>query len=102
MGKLFTRKALFEKILMTWAALIGRTNKMVYKSSLSNFLNVFRLFNSRCFFLCRANSSNSVDNKIAFFSQRKQLKRFDSSFTCGDAIYEVLLFLYSSPYQSGK
>ena len=32
-------------------------------------------------------------NKIAFSSQIKQLKRFYSSFTCGDAIYEVLLFL---------
>ena len=43
--------------------------------------------------LCSANPSNSFNNKIAFSSQKIQLKRFDSSFTCGDAIYEVLLFL---------
>ena len=35
--------------------------------------------------LCSANPSNSVANKIAFSSHTKQLKRFDSSFTCGDA-----------------
>ena len=37
--------------------------------------------------LCSANSSNSSANKIAFSSQRKQLKRFDSGFTSGEAIY---------------
>ena len=45
------------------------------------------------FLLCSANSSSSFANKIAFSTQRKQLKRFDSGFTCGDAIYEVLLLL---------
>ena len=42
--------------------------------------------------LCSANSSNFFANKIAFSSQRKQLIRFDSSFTHGNAIYEVIHF----------
>ena len=50
-----------------------------------NFLIYFVL-------LCSAHPSNSFANKIALSSQRKQLKRFDSSFTHGDAIYEVYYF----------
>ena len=60
-----------------------------------NFLIHFAL-------LCSANSSNSFVNKIAFCSQKKQLKRFDSSFTCGDAMYEVQLFFYGSPHRCRK
>ena len=52
--------------------------------------------------LCSANPSISFANKIAFSSQRNQLKRFDSGCTCGDAIYEVLLFFYASPYRCRK
>ena len=48
-----------------------------------NFLIHFAL-------LCIANPSNSFANKIAFFSQRKQLKRFDFSFTCDDTISNYL------------
>ena len=51
-----------------------------------NFLIHFVLLRS-------ANPSNSFANKIAFSSRGNKLKRFDSSFTCGDAIYEVLLSL---------
>ena len=36
-----------------------------------------------------ANPGNSFAEKIAFTCQRKQLICFDSSFTCGDEIYEV-------------
>ena len=49
--------------------------------------------------LCSAYPSNSFANRISFSSQRNQLRYFDSSFTCGDAVYEVLLFLYASPYR---
>ena len=42
------------------------------------------------FALQRANPSNSFADKIAFSSRRNKLKRFHSSFTRGDAIYEVL------------
>ena len=52
--------------------------------------------------LFSANPSNSFANKIAFSPLRKQLKRFDSSFTRGDAIYEVLLFLYAAPHRRKK
>ena len=52
--------------------------------------------------LCSANPSNSFANKIDFISQRKQLKGVDSSFTCDDAVYEILLFHYASPYQCRK
>ena len=36
-------------------------------------------------------------NKNAFSSERKLLKRFDSSSTSDDAIYEVPLFFHASP-----
>ena len=51
--------------------------------------------------LCSANPSNSFANEIAFSSQRKQLKRFDSSFTFGDAIYEVLPGYFSTHHLIG-
>ena len=59
-----------------------------------NFFSMYFNFLIHFVLLCSTNPSNSFSNKIAFSSQKKQLKRFDSSFTWGDAIYEVLLFLY--------
>ena len=42
--------------------------------------------------LCSANPSNSFANKIAFSGQSKQLKRFDSSFTCDDGFMQFYYF----------
>ena len=52
--------------------------------------------------LCSADSNKIFASEIAFSGQRKQLKCFHSSFKCGDAIYEVLPFLYASPYRCRK